>query len=73
MRFFASWWDRLRGSTSVPALVSVLVAGLFDHHFVDIHFPHVVALAWLVIGLMAVSLRLDRVGETEHVAAANQA
>ena len=29
MRFFASWWDRLRGSTTAPTLVSVVVlAGL---------------------------------------------
>jgi polysaccharide biosynthesis protein PslJ len=44
------------------ALFSVLVAGIFDHHFVDIHFPHVVAMVWLVIGLMAVSLRLAASG-----------
>jgi O-antigen ligase len=45
------------------ALVAVLVAGLFDHHFVDIQFPHVVALVWLVIGLLVVALRLDLEGE----------
>jgi polysaccharide biosynthesis protein PslJ len=47
------------------ALLSVLVAGIFDHHFVDIHFPHVVAMVWLVIGLMAVCLRLDAAGGSE--------
>jgi hypothetical protein len=41
------------------ALVAALVAGLFDHHFVDIHFPHVVALFWLIVGLIVVGLRLD--------------
>jgi hypothetical protein len=46
------------------ALVSVLVAGLFDHHFVDIHFPHVVAMVWLVTGLLVVALRIDREGAT---------
>jgi O-antigen ligase len=42
------------------ALVAILVAGLFDHHFVDLQFPHVVAMVWLVIGLLVVALRLDR-------------
>jgi O-antigen ligase len=51
--------------TCLGALLSVLVAGIFDHHFVDIHFPHVVAMVWLVIGLMAVSLRLDASGEPD--------
>jgi O-antigen ligase len=41
-------------------LASVLVAGLFDHHFVDIHFPHVVAMVWMIVGLLVVALRLDR-------------
>jgi O-antigen ligase len=41
------------------AVASYLVAGLFDHHFVDLHFPHVVALVWLVTGLLAVGLRLS--------------
>lgn len=39
-------------------LASVLIAGVFDHHFVDIHFPHVVAMVWLAVGLLVVSLRL---------------
>jgi hypothetical protein len=48
------------------AVVSALVAGLFDHHFVDIHFPHVVALTWLILGLIIVGLRLDAAGVTER-------
>lgn len=44
------------------ALVSILVAGLFDHHFVDIHFPHVVALVWMVAGLTVVAVRLGASG-----------
>jgi O-antigen ligase len=39
----------------LAALVSALVAGLFDHHFVD--FPHVVALVWMIAGLLMVALR----------------
>jgi L-asparagine transporter-like permease len=42
----------------LATLTSVLVAGIFDHHFVDIHFPHVAAMVWLVLGLLVVSLRL---------------
>jgi O-antigen ligase len=41
------------------ALASILVAGLFDHHFVDIQFPHVVALVWLIAGLLMVGVRLS--------------
>jgi len=40
------------------AVVSILVAGIFDHHFVDIHFPHVAAMVWLMVGLLMVSLRI---------------
>src|SRR5262249_33947058 len=44
------------------ALASALVAGLFDHHFADIHFPHVTALVWLIAGLLMAGLRLGRAG-----------
>jgi O-antigen ligase len=50
------------GIAALGALVSVLVAGLFDHHFVDIHFPHVVALVWLVAGLVVVAADIGRQG-----------
>ncbi|HEX5414082.1 MAG TPA: O-antigen ligase family protein [Chloroflexota bacterium] len=42
----------------LATLTSVLVAGIFDHHFVDINFPHDAAMVWLVVGLLVVSLRL---------------
>ncbi|HLZ10720.1 MAG TPA: hypothetical protein VKT80_19190, partial [Chloroflexota bacterium] len=48
------------------ALVAALVAGLFDHHFVDIHFPHVVAMFWLIVGLIVVGLRLDEEQKAER-------
>lgn len=51
------------------ALASALVAGLFDHHFVDIHFPHVVATVWLIIGLLVVALQLDHDPAAESSAA----
>jgi hypothetical protein len=34
------------------ALVGALVAGLFDHYFFNVRFPHMVALFWLLIGLL---------------------
>lgn len=46
-------------ASCLAALASALVAGLFDHHFVDMHFPHVVATVWMIIGLLAVTTRLE--------------
>ncbi len=34
------------------ALVAALTAGLFDHYFVNKDFPHMVALFWLIVGLL---------------------
>lgn len=51
----------------LAALASALVAGLFDHHFVDMHFPHVVATVWLIVGLLAVTTRLLPAGEREPI------
>ncbi len=42
----------------LAALISALVAGLFDHHFVD--FPHVAAMVWMIVGLLMISLNLER-------------
>lgn len=47
------------GVAALGALGSVLVAGLFDHHFADIHFPHVVALVWMIAALTLVAARLS--------------
>lgn len=41
------------------ALVAALAAGLFDHYFFNIRFPHMVALFWLVVALLLVSVRLQ--------------
>jgi O-antigen ligase len=43
-------------ATCLAALVAMLVAGAFDHHFVDMNFPHVVAMVWLIVGLLMVTL-----------------
>jgi O-antigen ligase len=42
----------------LASLVASLVAGIFDHHFADIQFPHVVALVWLLAGLAMAGIRL---------------
>ncbi|MBI2954154.1 MAG: O-antigen ligase family protein [Chloroflexi bacterium] len=47
------------------ALVAALGAGVFDHHFFNIRFPHVSALFWLIAGLIFVGLRLAE--QREHV------
>jgi len=47
----------------LAALISALVAGIFDHHFVDMNFPHVVAMVWMTIGLLAVALKLGNTAD----------
>lgn len=42
------------------ALVAASAAGLLDHYFVNIVFPHMVALFWLYAGLAVVASRLAR-------------
>lgn len=51
---------------SLAALVSALVAGLFDHHFMDVHFPHVAAMVWLIVGLLSVSVRAELPADAER-------
>jgi O-antigen ligase len=45
---------------SVAAMAAALVAGLLDHHFVNIRFPHMTALFWLVAALCVISGELAR-------------
>jgi hypothetical protein len=57
------------------ALVGALVAGLFDHYFFNINFPHMVGLFWLIVGLAVVASRLAATprsldGATRSLAAA---
>ena len=42
----------------VAAILAALVAGLFDHHFFNLRFPHVVALFWMLVGLISVGVKL---------------
>lgn len=43
---------------ALAGVLGALVAGLFDHHFFNLDFPHTVALFWLMVGLVEVSTRL---------------
>ncbi len=47
----------------LAALAAALFAGIFDHHYFDIRFPHVAALFWMLAGLLAVGLKLDEARE----------
>ena len=40
------------------AIVGILVGGLADHYFVNLDFPHSVAMFWLYVGLAMASARL---------------
>ena len=40
------------------ALAGALVTGALDHYFVNILFPHMVALFWLLVALAVVAARL---------------
>ncbi|MSQ23503.1 MAG: hypothetical protein EXR58_02970 [Chloroflexi bacterium] len=42
------------------ALIAALVAGLFDHYFFNIRFPHMVGLFWLLVGLLVVATRFSK-------------
>jgi polysaccharide biosynthesis protein PslJ len=42
------------------ALAAAAAAGLLDHYFVNIVFPHMIAVFWLYAGLAAVAARLAR-------------
>jgi O-antigen ligase len=42
----------------LAAVLTALVAGVLDHHFLDINFPHVAALFWLNVGLGVAALRI---------------
>ena len=54
--------DSLWGSLASlqAALVGALVAGLFDHYFFNLRFPHMVALFWLLAALLWITATLAR-------------
>ncbi len=43
----------------LAALAAALVAGLFDHPFINVRFPHLVALFWLCAGLAVQAADLE--------------
>src|SRR5690606_12067572 len=55
---------QLRGIQSgmLAAMVAALSAGVFDHYFFNLHFPHTVALFWLVTALGVAS---SKIGDRE--------
>jgi polysaccharide biosynthesis protein PslJ len=40
------------------AFVAALIAGLFDHYFFNVNFPHMVGLFWLIVALLVVASKL---------------
>lgn len=78
-------WPAIRSQSGLEAillgltaaLAGILVAGLFDHYFFNLVFPHSVAIFWLYVGLAMVAVRLGTEpqgtdsSEAEHLAAAH--
>ncbi len=50
------------------ALVGAMVAGILDHYFFNLQFPHTVTLFWLIMGLAVVVVQIAGPAqeETEH-------
>jgi len=44
--------------STLAAVLAALVAGIFDHHFFNLRFPHTVALFWFLVGLTVVAAEL---------------
>jgi len=59
-------WPRVREHTGLEAillglaasLLGILAAGMLDHYFFNLSFPHSVAMFWLYLGLAMVAIRL---------------
>lgn len=52
--------------SGASAVFAALVAGVFDQHFVNIRFPHVVALLWICAGLAVAARRMATSPEETH-------
>jgi hypothetical protein len=48
------------------AVLAALVAGLFDHYFFNLRFPHMVALFWLLLGLLVTATGLAKSVERQE-------
>ena len=67
--------DPLLSDLQLGCLASVagaLTAGIFDHYFFNLHFPHTVALFWLFAGLAVVCTRLGLELSGERAATARE-
>lgn len=49
---------------ALAGVVGALSAGLFDHYFFNLYFPHTIALFWLFVGLTVVATRLGKDSKT---------
>ena len=45
---------------ALAGVVGALITGPFDHYFMNLEFPHTVALLWLFMGLALAAARIDR-------------
>ncbi len=58
------------------SLLGILAAGMFDHYFFNLSFPHSVAIFWLYMGLGMTTIRLAQEGQqlgVEQAVAGRQA
>jgi O-antigen ligase len=70
--FYQAWraWSQVRQHTGLEAillgltgaLAGILVAGILDHYFFNLSFPHSVSVFWLYLGLAMVTIRLGTGG-----------
>lgn len=68
-RAVSGWFANLARDASLAplllglagALLGAMIAGLADHYFFNLNFPHSVVLFWLYVGLGTVTLRLGTV------------
>ena len=51
--------DRSLAATLLAALVAAALVGNLDHYFMNPQFPHMVALFWLYVGLLAAVARMS--------------
>ncbi|HEY3079688.1 MAG TPA: O-antigen ligase family protein [Chloroflexota bacterium] len=49
--------------TCLATFLGLLLAALFDRHYLDLRFPHVAALFWLVAAMVVISARVGRADE----------
>ncbi|MBI2908639.1 MAG: O-antigen ligase family protein [Chloroflexi bacterium] len=50
---------------ALAGVVAALTAGLFDHYFFNLRFPHAMAVFWLLVGLTLVAGRLGGVSSPQ--------